>query len=222
MSIFDPNSNEYKEQQRSQQMREEAQALIESETQFFFARAMKGIDNPSPEMEAFGENLTREMLTIVRGIKQRTEQIGENSMRMATVAHQAWDATQVTIDAVAKQSIKANAAARELKNVMATREDSNLRYVASAINPQDFGWRDLKGVNDAFESSSKALVRMAKEAAARGEGQTAETQADAALKYIMTEHAQELSELPGVQNAMQLRTVPDLVDIVDGDNNGQT
>lgn len=220
MSIFDPKSIRYKEQQRSQAMREEAMTLIEAETEFFHQRVKKEVEAGGEKMDAmmeeYGRALTRELLTIVRGAKQRTEQLGESVVKMSALAKQAWDATQVTIDAVSKQSIRANKAALSLKNSLATRGSSDLRNVASSIDPSDFGWHDAEMVNNSFASSARAMVRHAREEAAQGRANTPDTQADKVLNHIMTQHADQIADLPSVKEAVQLRTVPDMVDTTDG------
>ena len=63
----------------------------------------------------------------------------------------------------------------------------------------------------------KCLVEKAREEAAQGQARTADSEGQRVLNELSTKHATDLAALPGVKDAINLRMVPDLVEIPDAD-----
>jgi hypothetical protein len=202
---------ELRKERIEQKAKDRAEKEIHAETEQFIQETLKGLPDPTPEQEVYTRALMRQVVLVLRGYKGRIEQLGGHVTQMSAVAHQSWDCTQVTLNAVVKQLIKTYEEVDRLKEILKvmaksdTTEAKDVAYKLASIDPAAFGFRDKNYANIALVESTQELVSSAHEAAQRGEGHTAESQAREVLSEIMKEHsARGMQDLPQSQDLLKV------------------
>lgn len=196
----------------AEEQRRQAQEQLRAEVEFFTEEILKGLEEPTAQTKQLVRVMSHSLVAMLRGFKLRIEQFGASVTRLGALTQQAWDTTQVTIEAFCRLEAQRHQQALELKTALseaalrAAETDSTadiFHLVSESVHPEMWGLKDHVEANELFGECQRSLLEKAKQAQAAGTEQSPEAKAQEILKKMVRGNPESIQNLPSMQKFMK-------------------